>query len=233
MPEKKKKKKKKVVEEVAPVPAEPVPEVVKEPTPPPVPVVKAPPKPPKFAIAVDDDQDDIFNDVAEYQLGIPSDGSDSEDEVVPEPESVVRSRSASMEMDMQDEPEPERKRSRTRSHSRSRSPAIKRARTRSPSPIAFDPANRLFSPSEDEDEEDEFPTRLVPLESSNLPSARDLLALDSEAAKADAKRARKAKWRAQQGLAAQEGADTGEDKGPNEKQKLNREYQLLQNKMSK
>jgi hypothetical protein len=88
--------------------------------------------------------------------------------------------------------------------------------------------------------------RLQPLASSAGPSARDLLAADKAAQALEKKRARKAKWRAKQGLAPQsnENGDDDDDEGPRglarirendaqEKMKLNRETQKLQAYMSK
>lgn len=60
------------------------------------------------------------------------------------------------------------------------------------------------------------------------------MAADEAGAKEDARRLNKAKWRAAQGLAVQEGVDAEMLKGgPNEKQKANRDFQILMNKMDK
>jgi hypothetical protein len=62
------------------------------------------------------------------------------------------------------------------------------------------------------------------------------LAAEASAAKAEQRRIKKAQWRAREGLAAQEGADPGEaaeGKRLNDKQKQNREYQLVMNQMKK
>ncbi|TYJ55210.1 hypothetical protein B9479_004144 [Cryptococcus floricola] len=77
----------------------------------------------------------------------------------------------------------------------------------------------------------------LPLASSAIPSLKSFLAADEADAKADEKRANKAKWRAYQGMSMQEGAEedtaAAKQKTMNEKQKSNREYQLLMNKMKK
>ncbi|WVF67192.1 hypothetical protein IAT40_001939 [Kwoniella sp. CBS 6097] len=111
-----------------------------------------------------------------------------------------------------------------------------RSPSRSPSPLLHDhPIAESRSPSP----EFEGPqaTKLQPLSSSAIPSLKIFLEADSEASMADEKRLKKAKWRAAQGLPSQEGGaemlNDGKGGGMNEKQKANRDYQLLMNKMSK
>jgi hypothetical protein len=77
-------------------------------------------------------------------------------------------------------------------------------------------------------------TRLQPLASSAITDLRGFLAADEAGAKADAKRLSKARWRAAQGLAPQEGVDASAlQRGQNDKQKANRDYQVLMNRMNK
>ncbi|ODO01712.1 hypothetical protein I350_06538 [Cryptococcus amylolentus CBS 6273] len=132
-----------------------------------------------------------------------------------------------------------RPRGRSYSYSRSPSPPPRRARsrTRSLSPLLNAPLldrSRSPTPSSDEDGPS---TRLQPLASSAIPSLKSFLAADEADAKAAEKRANKAKWRAHQGMSMQEGAEedtaAAKQKTMNEKQKSNREYQLLMNKMKK
>jgi hypothetical protein len=62
------------------------------------------------------------------------------------------------------------------------------------------------------------------------------LAAEASAAKAEQRRIKKAQWRARQGLATQEGTDMEqltEGKRLDDKQKQNREYQLVMNQMKK
>ncbi|WVQ94789.1 hypothetical protein IAU59_001871 [Kwoniella sp. CBS 9459] len=111
-----------------------------------------------------------------------------------------------------------------------------RSPTRSPTPLLHDhPIADSRSPSPEYD--GPRATKLQPLSSSAIPSLKNFLEADSEASKADQKRMNKAKWRAAQGLPAQEGGaemlHDGKGGGMNEKQKANRDYQLLMNKMNK
>nr|ODN88596.1 hypothetical protein L203_02604 [Cryptococcus depauperatus CBS 7841] len=120
-------------------------------------------------------------------------------------------------------------------------PPRDRSRTRSLSPLSYDPYANLSpirSPSPSADESTAFMSRLQPLSSSTIPSLKTFLATDEVEAKAAEKRARKAKWRVRQGLTAQEGVEMDHEtakKGANmnEKQKANREYQILMNQMNK
>lgn len=101
------------------------------------------------------------------------------------------------------------------------------------------------SDSDDDDDEGNIHKplpRLQGLSSSALPSAKDLLALDAAASAADKRREKKAKWRAKQGLAAQdadgvddEGEEGGgrKEKSMDEKQRLNKEVQQLSAYMEK
>ncbi|KIR70131.1 hypothetical protein I310_06116 [Cryptococcus deuterogattii CA1014] len=119
-------------------------------------------------------------------------------------------------------------------------PARDRSGTRSLSPVPYYPyparsPSRSLSPSSDEGPV--AGTRLQPLASSAIPSLKTFLAAHDAASKEAEKKARKAKWRAQQGLPAQENDEgdikPGTGKHMNEKQKANRDYQLLMNKMNK
>ncbi|KAL0247539.1 hypothetical protein I308_103608 [Cryptococcus tetragattii IND107] len=119
-------------------------------------------------------------------------------------------------------------------------PARERSGTRSLSPVPYYPyparsPSRSLSPSSDEGPV--AGTRLQPLASSAIPSLKTFLAAHDAASKEAEKKARKAKWRAQQGLPAQENDEgdikPGTGKHMNEKQKANRDYQLLMNKMNK
>ena len=80
--------------------------------------------------------------------------------------------------------------------------------------------------------------------SSKLPSAKELLAMDKAAEADEKRREKKAKWRAKQGLAAQEGAGQDDERGGNrdmtdkereteEKRKLHVETQRLEAYMNK
>ena len=77
--------------------------------------------------------------------------------------------------------------------------------------------------------------RLQPLSTSAIADVSSFLAADAESAKAEAKGLRKAKWRAAQGLAVQEGVSSEglKRKEVSEKGKANREYQLVMNKVNK
>jgi hypothetical protein len=104
-----------------------------------------------------------------------------------------------------------------------------------------DTAARL--PSRSPSPEDGTLRPLQPLASSKLPSAKDLLARDKAAEADEKRRERKAKWRAKQGLAAQDdnqGDDedrdrrkTDKDKEADEHRKLNKEAQQLEAYMAK
>jgi hypothetical protein len=84
---------------------------------------------------------------------------------------------------------------------------------------------------------------LQPLSSSKLPSAKELLAMDKAAEADEKRREKKAKWRAKQGLAVQDGNDeddedrgrgkTEKEKDSEEKRKQNREAQQLEAFMAK
>ncbi|BEI96703.1 hypothetical protein CcaverHIS631_0202920 [Cutaneotrichosporon cavernicola] len=83
--------------------------------------------------------------------------------------------------------------------------------------------------------DDEGPvTRLQPLASSAITDLRGFLDADEAGSKADAMRASKARWRAAQGLAVQEGVDMSAlQRNASDKQKSNREYQVLMNRLNK
>ncbi|KAK8843475.1 hypothetical protein IAR55_007134 [Kwoniella newhampshirensis] len=117
-------------------------------------------------------------------------------------------------------------------------PPRRRSPTRSPTPFLNAPLrspSRSPSPSSSDQGLAAPSTRLQPLASSAIPSLRSFLEADTVAAKADEKKLRKAKWRAAQGLGTQEGAEDmlGKGREVNEKQKANRDYQILMNKMNK
>ncbi|KAL7421381.1 hypothetical protein Q5752_004266 [Cryptotrichosporon argae] len=141
---------------------------------------------------------------------------------------------------------PPAKRPRSPSASRSRSPRRAsppraRQRTRSLTPtLAFDvPRSPTPSDSDDDDVRGGGPGpmgRLQPLASSAMADVRSFLAHDEAGAKAADKAARKARWRAAQGLPTQEGAGDArelDDRGKERADKLkqNRDYVLLMNKM--
>jgi hypothetical protein len=121
----------------------------------------------------------------------------------------------------------------------SESPPHKRARPRSRSvtpSILFAAPPRSASPSGSENEAIGIPTKLVPLSSSAMADVGGFLAAEASAAKAEQRRIKKAQWRARQGLATQEGTDMEqltEGKRLDDKQKQNREYQLVMNQMKK
>lgn len=76
--------------------------------------------------------------------------------------------------------------------------------------------------------------KLQPLQSSAITDLSGFLAAESASAKADEKKIKKAQWRAKQGLGIQEGVDPSVlKKEMNDKQKSNREYVLLMNKLKK
>ncbi|CAK9783171.1 unnamed protein product [Cutaneotrichosporon oleaginosum] len=152
------------------------------------------------------------------------------------------------------------RRPRTESRSRSRSPRYRdkgdgradrgarpRSRTRSPSPVPSPRRARSrsltpllqqtlpFERSPTPESDDEGPvTRLQPLASSAITDLRGFLAADEADAKADARRASKARWRAAQGLAMQEGVDASMLKRTQtDDQKANREYRMLMHRLNK
>jgi hypothetical protein len=77
--------------------------------------------------------------------------------------------------------------------------------------------------------------KLQPLSSSAVPDLKGFLSAEAAAAKAEEKRLRKAKWRAQQGLGVQEGSEDllSKESRMNDKQKQNRDYVLVMNKLKK
>ncbi|RSH95438.1 hypothetical protein EHS25_000530 [Saitozyma podzolica] len=90
--------------------------------------------------------------------------------------------------------------------------------------------------AEEKNEAIGIPTKLVPLSSSAMADVGGFLAAEASAAKAEQRRIKKAQWRARQGLATQEGTDMEqltEGKRLDDKQKQNREYQLVMNQMKK
>ena len=99
----------------------------------------------------------------------------------------------------------------------------------------FDPYalhSRSPSPSSDEDSRP-FTGKLQPLQSSVIADVKGFLSADADASNAEDRRAKKAAWRARQGLAPQDGADDSGRREMNDKQKLNRDYVVLMNKMKK
>ncbi|WVW79103.1 hypothetical protein I302_101068 [Kwoniella bestiolae CBS 10118] len=114
-----------------------------------------------------------------------------------------------------------------------------RSYTRSPTPLLnAPPRSPSISDDESEGEGQGRITKLQPLSSSAIPSLKSFLQAEDEAAQNEEKRLKKAKWRAQQGLSAQDGAsdlleNSKKDGGMGEKQKANREYQILMNRMNK
>ncbi|KAK1922380.1 hypothetical protein DB88DRAFT_511908 [Papiliotrema laurentii] len=126
---------------------------------------------------------------------------------------------------------------RTRERSRSASPPPKRARqkTRSPSPLHFDFNGRAPSPTPSEESGDDHLVggKLQPLRSSALSDVKGYLSADAQAAKDEERRARKAKWRARQGLALQEGSEKFLERQVGEKEKANRDYVNIMNKVKK
>ena len=139
-------------------------------------------------------------------------------------------------------PRPFKRYSRSPRGSTSRSPKRRRysparkaplRKSRSPSPI-FDPyAVQSRSPSPSSDDGQPFTGKLQPLASSAIADVKGFLSADASAAKAEEKRAKKAAWRARQGLGPQEGTEDHAKKDMNEKQKFNRDYVVLMNKMKK
>lgn len=77
--------------------------------------------------------------------------------------------------------------------------------------------------------------KLQPLQSSAITDLSGFLAAESASSKAEERKNNKAQWRARQGLGIQEGVDPEvlKKKEMNDKQKSNREYVLLMNKMKK
>lgn len=77
--------------------------------------------------------------------------------------------------------------------------------------------------------------KLRPLQSSAITDLSGFLAAESASSKAEERKNNKAQWRARQGLGIQEGVDPDvlKKKEMNDKQKSNREYVLLMNKMKK
>jgi IK cytokine len=76
--------------------------------------------------------------------------------------------------------------------------------------------------------------KLQPLQGSAISDLSGFLAAESANSKADEKKLKKAQWRSRQGLGVQEGVDPDSLKREmNDKQKSNREYILLMNKLKK
>lgn len=94
---------------------------------------------------------------------------------------------------------------------------------------------RLPSPTPSEDSGDDHLVggKLQPLHASALSDVKSYLSLDAEAAKDEEKKARKAKWRARQGLGLQEGQEKYLEREVGDKEKANRDYVKLMNKIKK
>lgn len=216
-----------------------------EASPPPLAAAPAPadlPKPtqPQAPAAIDSDEEDIFGGVSDYEMDLGSDSeSDAEKTRPPKPASESRAQPSLPPkkgkgwFGDEDEEQEEAK------LSDSMLPNI--LRTTKP---ADESAQRL--PSRSPSPEDGTLRPLQPLSSSKLPSAKELLAMDKAAEADEKRREKKAKWRAKQGLAAQDGAggdddgDTRGDRGKTdkekeieEKRKLHVETQRLEAYMTK
>ncbi|KLT43795.1 hypothetical protein CC85DRAFT_300967 [Cutaneotrichosporon oleaginosum] len=178
--------------------------------------VKPPPPPDP------EDEEDIFADAGEYDLKAGREDEDDDDDSDEEGQ-----------MDI-DEPQ-RRSRSRSRARQRSSSRSDSRGRGRSRSRSLSDGETLPFERSPTPESDDEGPvTRLQPLASSAITDLRGFLAADEADAKADARRASKARWRAAQGLAMQEGVDASMLKRTQtDDQKANREYRMLMHRLNK
>lgn len=120
---------------------------------------------------------------------------------------------------------------------RSPSPDAKRPRraTRSPSPIRFDynPRAASLTPSDESEDEHLVGGKLQPLQSSALADVKGYLSLDAKAAADEERKARKAKWRARQGLGVQEGTEKYLEREVGDAEKANRDYVNLMSKLKK
>jgi IK cytokine len=219
------------------------------------PAAPAPPQPPAVLAGESEDdevEEDIFGGVGEYELNI---GSEDEDEQG-SPRKARSPTPATPGEEQQAEAAKPRRNWFGDAEGEEEQPVVSlagssRQRSGSPAHRAVPRQSTSRSPSPSDEEEGNQGTsrslpRLQPLASSAGPSARDLLAADKAAQALEKKRARKAKWRAKQGLAPQsnENGDDDDDEGPRglarirendaqEKMKLNRETQKLQAYMSK
>lgn len=158
----------------------------------------------------DDDDGDIFAGAGDYTAEF-SDDSKSDDEGLPAPSDQTYTQSSSAAPDRSPSP-PSLRQSWFPSVLRSPSPPPpsvgpppRRSTSRSPSPPA--------------------PTRLQGFASSSIPSVKDLLAMDKKAEEEAKRKAKKAAWRAKQGLPQQDGAGSDDErdrKEVGEDVKLNR-----------
>jgi IK cytokine len=199
---------------------------------PPLPLVE------KLPVPGSESEDDIFGGVGDYELGIGSDSSSEEDdedkpkkplkrERVPEMNPLTAKKGKGWFGDDEEED----------LSTRSMLPDILRATRPAESSAVGSQRGLSRSPSPG----DGTLRRLQPLSSSRLPSAKELLELDAAATADEKKRERKAKWRAKQGLPSQGGQEDDDedtrrsekDREGDEKRKLNRETQQLQNYMAK
>lgn len=185
------------------------------------------------APVLDSDEEDIFGGVSDYEMDL---GSDSDDEgakpvkpkTAPDAPAVTTKKGKGWFGDEEEEEQA--------APSDSMLPSILRS-TKAVDDSAQRMASRSPSP------EDGTLRRLQPLTSSRVPSAKQLLAMDKAAAENEKRREKKAKWRAKQGLTAQEGAGEDDGRGGDqetekerenaEKNKLHVEQQRLEAYMNK
>ena len=73
----------------------------------------------------------------------------------------------------------------------------------------------------------------MPLKSSAIADLKGYLSAEAAAAKEDEKKARKAKWRARQGLGVQEGAEGYLEREVGDAEKMNRDYVKVMGKIKK
>jgi hypothetical protein len=99
----------------------------------------------------------------------------------------------------------------------------------------FDPLARAPSPTPSDSDNDEHLVngKLQPLQSSAIADVKGFLSAEAAALKAEEKKAKKAKWRARQGLAVQEGTESYLEREVGDKEKLNRDYVKVMGKLKK
>jgi len=197
---------------------------------------------PSVVPQLDSDDEDIFGGVSDYEMDL---GSDSDDDEIAEkpskepsaiearvnPAAVIGKKGKGWFGDEEEEES---------APVDSMLPSILRT-TRPPTTDQGESSQRLSSRSPSPEDGPMRP--LQPLSSSKLPSAKELLAMDKAAEADEKRREKKAKWRAKQGLAAQDGNDeddedrgrgkTDKEKDSEEKRKQNREAQQLEAFMAK
>jgi len=191
---------------------------------------------------LDSEDEDIFGGVGDYEMDLGSDSDDDESGEKPKESSASEARiNPAMTVGKKgkgwfgDEEEEEQS-----APVDSMLPSILRT-TRLPTADQGESTQRLNSRSPSPEDGPMRP--LQPLSSSKLPSAKELLAMDKAAEADEKRREKKAKWRAKQGLAAQDGNDeddedrgrgkTEKEKDSEEKRKQNREAQQLEAFMAK